>query len=110
MLTRTEADLVGTELKLGQAKTEAVDTEVLIDFGISVIQNVPKLWRIANENDRRRLQELVFPDGIEYDFKSGFETAKTGELYQLIEQIQNDRAKKSDVVGVDGLEPSTKGL
>jgi hypothetical protein len=87
-----------------------LDTETLIDFGIGVIQNVPKLWRIASHADRIRLQELVFPEGIAYDFTSGFGTAKTGDLYQLIARFSDNNAQKSNVVGVVGIEPTTKRL
>lgn len=84
--------------------------KTLIDFGISVIQNVPKLWRMASETDRRRLQELVFPEGIAYDFVNGSGTKKTGELYQLIARFDDVTAEKSNVVGVTGLEPVTNRL
>ena len=72
-----------------------------------MIQNAPKLWRIANDLERQRLQTAIFPEGLTYDFVKGFGTAKTSELYEVIQEFDN---KKSNVVGVVGIEPTTKTL
>ncbi len=104
---KIDSDILRTELKLNEAKSETVSSEVLIDFGINMIQNAPKLWRIANDLERQRLQTAIFPEGLTYDFVKGFGTAKTSELYEVIQEFDN---KKSNVVGVVGIEPTTKTL
>ncbi len=85
--SKIDSEILRTELKLNEASGEVVSSEVLIDFGINMIQNAPKLWRIANELERQRLQTAIFPEGLSYDFVKGFGTAKTGELYEVIEQF-----------------------
>ncbi len=104
---RIASDILRTELKLNEAKDEVISSDVLIDFGINMIQNAPKLWRIANELERQRLQTAIFPEGLTYDFVKGFGTAKTGDLYEAIAEFD---AKKSNVVGVPGFEPGTNRL
>jgi site-specific DNA recombinase len=104
---KIDSDILRTDLKLNEANGETVSTEVLIDFGINMIQNASKLWRVASELERQRLQTAIFPEGLTYDFVKGFGTVKIGELYEVIQEFE---AKSSSVVGVDGVEPSTKRL
>jgi site-specific DNA recombinase len=104
---KLESDILRTNLKLNEAREQTVDAEVLIDFGINMIQNVPKLWRIADEVERQRLQAAIFPEGLVYDFQTGFGTAKISDLYEVIQQIDEE---ESNLVGVVGIEPTTKRL
>ncbi len=91
--SRIESDRLRTELKLSEMKTQAVDSDTLIDFGINMIKNAPKLWRIANEIERRRLQLAIFPEGLRYDFINGFGTAKLSGLYDVIQQVDEQNIK-----------------
>ena len=75
-----------------------------------MIENAAKLWRIAGELEKQRLQTAIFPEGLTYDFESGFGTAKTGDLYQLIEQFETSLQKNDDLVGLVGFEPTTNRL
>lgn len=110
LLAKVESEILRTELESNEAKAEAVDTEVLIDFSLKMIQELPKLWRTVSNVERQRLHELVFPEGITYDFVHGFGTVKTGELYQLIGVVSENINEKSSVVGVPGFEPGTNRL
>ncbi len=87
-----------------------MDSEILIDFGINMIKNAAKLWRIADEIEKQRLQAVIFPEGLTYDFVNGFGTAKTGDLYLLIKQFEDTNIKNSTVVAASGFEPLTPGL
>ena len=104
---KIDSEILRTELKLNEASNQVVSSEVLIDFGINMIMNAPKLWRIANELERQRLQTAIFPEGLTYDFVKGFGTAKTGDLYGAIREFE---VKKSNVVGMPGFEPGTNWL
>ena len=108
--SKIDTEILRTELKLNEASDEVVSSEVLIDFGINMIQNAPKLWRIADDLERQRLQTAIFPEGLTYDFVKGFGTTKTGDLYQSIACFADVSATSSNVVGMPGLEPGTKGL
>jgi site-specific DNA recombinase len=105
-----DAAILGTELELKETSESVISTDVLIDFGINMIENAAKLWRIANELERQRLQTAIFPEGLTYSFVSGFGTAKTGDLYQLIGQFEASLQKNTAVVAASGLEPLTPGL
>lgn len=102
-----DSELLRTKLLMSETAEHAVNADVLINFGINMISNLPKLWRIADTVERQRLQQAVFPEGLTYSFEHGFRTAVTGELYGVLEQLGQ---KDSNVVGVVGLEPTTNRL
>ncbi len=105
-----QSEILRTELKLNEAKEAVISSDILIDFGINMIQNASKLWRISNALERQRLQLAIFPDGLTYNFVSGFGTIKTSEIYQLISQSISIDNQNSSMVGVAGVEPATKWL
>lgn len=108
--SKIDAEILRTELKLNEANDEVVSSEVLIDFGINMIQSAPKLWRIADDVERQRLQTAIFPEGLTYDFVKGFGITKTGDLYLSIARFADVTAESSNVVGAVGVEPTTKRL
>lgn len=71
------------------------------------MKNVKEYWLEAPLELKIQLQDLIFPEGIEYDFNSGFGTAKMSPAYQLINQLE---AKNLNLVGPAGFEPATKRL
>ena len=56
------------------------------------------------------IQQLLFPNGIPYDFETGFGTAHQIESYLLIKKIADKSAKYSNLVAATGIEPVTLGL
>ena len=107
---KIESEILRTELKLNGANDEVISSDVLIDFGINMISSVPKLWRICDELEQQRLQTVIFPEGLTYDFDKGFGTVKLSELYLLINKITTEVAILSNLVGAVGIEPTTKTL
>jgi len=108
--SKIDSEILRTELKLNASNSEVIDSETLINFGINMIQAAPKLWRICDELEQQRLQTAIFPEGLTYDFVKGFGTAKLAESYLLINKIADESAKSSSLVGVVGIEPTTKWL
>ena len=53
------------------------------------------------------LQNELFPEGLTYDFVNGFGTVKIGPLYEVKTAIEQNNF---NMVGVDGIEPSTNRL
>ena len=59
---------------------------------------------------QKRVQRIIFPEGLSYDFEKGFGTVKVNESYLLINKIAGEPAINSIVVATSGLEPLTSGL
>ena len=104
---RIEKDIVDVSARLLEVKDEALDTEVILEFGLRVIKNLNKFWRSCSLMGKARLQQALFPEGICYDFVNGFRTAKINEIYEVIQDYsEND----TNLVPRAGFEPATLGL
>ena len=80
---------------------------------------LPSLWRKANFEGKRKLQYLVFPEGIRYDRKNDdYRTTRINLLFSGIPYLTRlvDDYKKGDSIKIDqipawvgppGLEPGT---
>ncbi len=67
-------------------------------------------WNIASLESKKRIQDVLFPEGLVYDFDSGFEPPVLSKSYLLIEDIVKQNAKNPSMVAASGLEPPTPGL
>jgi hypothetical protein len=74
---------------------------------MSFIKTPDIFWNRANTKIRQVVQLLLFPNGIVYDFETGFGTAEKIKSYLLIEKIADKTAKNSDLVNLTGLRWNT---
>ena len=102
-----DSDILKYELAVTDNADDVTAAEAVIDFGTELMHNAPNLWRSANLKNRQQLQRAIFPNGLTYSFVSGFGTAETSELYEVMRQFDS---VGSNLVGLDGIEPSTKWL
>ena len=102
-----ETKMFNLGLALSNSTDDAVVAADVIDCGTELLHNAPNLWRSADLKNRQRLQQAIFPDGLSYSFVEGFGTAETSELYGVVRRLGDE---KSILVGLDGIEPSTKWL
>lgn len=104
---RVEKDIVALSVRLDSVKDEALDAETILEFGINMIKDMNKFWRSCSLTGRVRLQQALFPEGICYDFTTGFRTAKISEIYEV---IQNYSTENTNLVPRVGIEPTAKSL
>ena len=64
MLTKAEAERDEIQQELAERDKSILNLNEYIEFGLGIKDNLLKLWQIAKLGDKRRLQSLVFPDGI----------------------------------------------
>ena len=64
-------------------------------------------WNLSDISVKKRVQDTVFPEGVTYDFDSGFGTAKLAESYLLISKIADESATESIMAPGTGFEPAT---
>ena len=121
---------------LGQIDEQITDLEAKFDFSgidtsnlkvnlnraIDFTQNVSKYWVSGNLNQRQRIQNLVFPEGICIDTeKRQYLTSKVNALFsakrsftrdtkECKKEIPTENGGESLVVAGVGLEPTTFGL
>ena len=67
-------------------------------------------WNQSATPVKRMVQQFIAPNGIPYSTGTGFGTTQDIQSYLLINKIGGKSAEKVNLVGVDGIEPSTKWL
>jgi hypothetical protein len=64
---RLRTEITVAELELGDARFDELEVEGVLAFAESVFGNMIALWTKADTDDRRRIQETVFPNGLVWD-------------------------------------------
>ena len=85
------------------------EKEEIIDDAMSFIRTPDIFWNRANTKIRQDIQMLLFPQGIAYDFETGFGTIEKIKSYLLIDELANKNAEKTDLVIPRGIEPLFPG-
>lgn len=58
--------------------------EETIDYSLEFMANTPKLWQDASPEMKLKLQEIIFPKGLQYSFAEGkFGTPEISPLFRL---------------------------
>lgn len=105
-----DADIEVLLKKRVEADIYANQKEKIIDHALLFIKDPSEFWNRAPIQIQKRVQNTIFPDGLQYDFEKGFGTVKVNESYQLIDKIDSVENIDSIVVATSGLEPPTPGL
>ena len=112
----------GIESELGKAQENLSNLEQFIDKSIQLSCNLDSLWKTSSFQIQQKLQNLLFPKGVEY-FKenNNYRTKNENAVFSIFRELsaiyKNDEIKKESskgdslrlVAGI-GLEPMTSGL
>ena len=93
-------------LELHHASLEDLDLEAALGFANHVLTRTSTLWEAADPSQKRRLQTLIFPEGLTFD-GNALETPATALIFRLLGPNQNTEV---DLVEQKGFEPSTPTL
>jgi hypothetical protein len=83
------------------ARIEELDVQAALSFGESLLVNAPRLWVEASLEQKQRLQQVFFPQGVQFE-NGAYRTAQTSMLFYDLEGI---RSEKSGLVALTGIEP-----
>ncbi len=97
------------EEELTEADAYVKEKEQIVDDAMSFIRTPDIFWNQANTKIRQDIQMLLFPNGIAYDFETGFGTASKIKSYLLMEEILKNYDEKTDLVIPTGVEPVFPG-
>jgi site-specific DNA recombinase len=93
-------------LELHDAALEDLDLEAALGFANHVLTRTSTLWEAATSDQKRRLQTLIFPEGLTFDGKA-LGTPATAFIFRLLAPGQ---AGLEELVEQKGFEPSTPTL
>lgn len=65
-LEKLEAEKKAIEVELNEKNKEILNLNEYISYGLSLKDNMLKLWQLSSLSQKRHIQKLVFPDGIVY--------------------------------------------
>ena len=105
-ITAADEALTLLHLELHDATLEDLDVEAAMGFASHVLTKTSTLWEAATPEQKRRLQALIFPEGVTFDGEA-LGTPATALIFRLLGQDQEDRVK---MVEQKGFEPSTPTL
>ena len=109
-LRTIDGRIANLENDLSEAKEYMRVNEEVIDNAMLFIDEPAEFWNRTNTSVKQMVQLLLFPDGVEYDFETGFGTDVKTESHLLIKKIADKSAKNSDLVAATGIEPVTSSL
>ena len=101
MRAKLAEDLALAEMELREAQAEEIEIEAVLDFAQAVLTNASNLWKAAPAEQKQRLQQVLFPEGVTYS-EGNYRTAVTCLLFSGVE-TKGD--KKSRLVALPGIEP-----
>ena len=123
-IAKVELDkqIVMQQQELNKTQPEISNLEKLIEKSVERLQNISKIWGSVGLEDKRNLQQTLFPDGIYYDVKNHqYLTKEINSFVLLSNTISKDyEVKKKGINQVEpeispsvarpGFEPGTSGL
>ena len=86
-------------MELSEARVEQFDIDSALAKAISVLNNASALWIDASLEDRLRLQEVLFPQGLVWD-GAGFQTPVTCLSFYHLAPIEGSGPAAHPIDGV----------
>lgn len=91
----TELNKINEEIQ--NSSFNLSNLEIAVEKAVELAIELPKLWLSGDLEEKRRIQNMVFPDGIRYDHKNHiYRTTRVNSLFAGIALLQEDVAKKEN--------------
>jgi hypothetical protein len=78
-----------------------------VRFGELQLVDIANAWRIAEPEQRQRVQNLLFESGLDYSPSLGILNRSNSSLFSVLEAMNSQSGL---LVGPEGFEPPAKGL
>ncbi|MEY2412498.1 MAG: hypothetical protein QOD84_1104 [Acidobacteriaceae bacterium] len=101
MRSKLLEDIVLAEMELGDANYDELEFKVVLEFAENILLNASNLWRTASLAQKQRLQQVLFPEGIQY-INGEYRTTTNCLLFM---QIEGTEITKEGLVALTGIEP-----
>lgn len=100
-LEKMKNEILAKNVALKDSEIDEIELEEIVNLAENFMSNIAPLWRDTNLDQKQRLQQLVFPEGVVY--KNGnFETASISPIYSV---IGNSNGVRERLVAPRGVEP-----
>ena len=104
-LAGLEEALTFTSLELRDAAVEDFDMEASLGFARAVMTRTYQLWEAADPDQKRRLQKLIFPEGVTFDGEAHEEALGTPVTALIFSALGSEMTGNASLVAHTGFEP-----
>jgi site-specific DNA recombinase len=94
-------ELTLAEMELRDAQAEEIEIETVLEYAEMVLTNASNLWKAAPPEQKQRLQQVLFPEGVTYSEGK----YRTGVTCLLFSGMGTNAVKKEGLVALPGIEP-----
>lgn len=101
---RLNKQIVLAEMQERDARLEGYDMDGVLAFAEHVILNAARLWIKFLSDQKQRLQNVLFPEGVTFA-GGGFGTAATCPLFKLLEDPEGEKSTLATLRGLEPLPP-----
>lgn len=77
-----ENEIAAAKISMSESRIEQFDIEAALSYANQFIRNLGRQWFDLTQS-HNRFQKMVLPEGISYDRKNGFGTAKLGLIFEI---------------------------
>jgi hypothetical protein len=95
------------EEQLRAVARSGATADSFVRFAELQLMDIANAWQIAGPEQRRRVQNLLFDDGLTYSRDECFLNRSNSSLFSMLQTI---KPQNGWLVGPPGLEPGTNGL
>ena len=88
-LDRLRADITVTRIERNESELDALDVETVLEFAEHVVLNARRMWSEFPLKHRRRMQKVLFPEGLAYDGEA-FRTPVTCLFFRDLERSEGE--------------------
>ena len=88
-------------MELRNAQAEGIEIGAVLDFAQMILLNASNLWKAAPPEQKQRLQQVLFPEGVTYA-RGTYRTAVTCLLFS---GMGTKTGQKEGLVALPGIEP-----
>lgn len=96
-----ENEISTTRILSNEARIEQFDIEGSIIYATKFISNLGRQWFDLVPHLQPKFQKLVFPEGIPFEWKKGFGTAKLAVIYEMNREFSSENSALVDLGGIE---------
>ena len=89
------------KLREAVAGVEEEDVEGILGFAERVLPRTADLWVQASLDQRQRLQQLFFPQGVAFDGNGFVGTAVTAPAFSYLQPVADGKERMVDQTGIE---------
>jgi site-specific DNA recombinase len=98
---RLNQEITLADIEERDARIEEMDLQAAVSFAGFVLLNAARLWTESSLTQKQRLQQAIFPRGVE--FADG--AYRTVETIMIFNSLNTDDVAKEGLVALTGIEP-----